>query len=142
MAFMWHHEGQEWLLEVAISEEQSVPENFYLGLYADASPAEADTLVAVTAMEEDGTGYARQLIPSSAAGWTIGVVGNDVDAVGTQETFTAGGTWTEVNRWFLATTADNTGKLICSGDIDPARTLGNTDTLKFTPTLRLKNVGD
>jgi len=142
MAFIIHQEGLMYLFQTALTEAQSVPANFYLGLYNDATPEEADTLVQVTAMETTGTGYARQEIPSSAAGFTVGIVGDDVDAVATQETFTAGGTWSAVNRWFIATTVDNAGKLICSGDVSPARTLGNTDTLKVTATLRGQNVGE
>ena len=143
MAFIVHHQGQLWLLKLALSEEVAgPPDNFYLGLYSDASPAEADTLAEVTAMETAGTSYARQAIPSTAVGWVVALVGGDVDAVATQETFTAGGTWSSANRWFLATTVDNSGSLICSGDITPARVLGDTDTLKLTATVRLKNVGD
>ena len=134
MANIIHDEGEQYLLRAALSEEQTLPANFYLGLCND-------TLVKTDALanilnEPSGYGYARQAIPSSNVGWTVEKSGSYYRATGTQETFTAnGGNWGSLNTWFLATSADGTGKLIASGDIDPARTIADGDSLLVTPIL-------
>jgi len=130
MAAELHTEGLQFLLEVAFSEEQSVPANFYIGLATDASLAEDAALTDLT--EVSGTGYARQSVASNNTDFTSATHGtNDRKTTTKSVTFTAGGTWTGANTAFLATTSDNTGKLICSAPLSQTRTLVNTDTLSF-----------
>ena len=134
MAQILHDEGEQYLLQAALSEEQTPPANFYLGLCNDTL-VKTDALADI-ANEPSGDGYSRQAIPSSAAGWTVAKVSDYYRATGPQETFTAdGGDWGTINTWFLATSADETGKLIASGDIDPARTIADGDSLLVTPIL-------
>ena len=134
MAQILHDEGEQYLLQAALSEEQTPPTNFYLGLCNDTL-VKTDALANI-ANEPSGDGYSRQAIPSSAAGWTVAKVSDYYRATGPQETFTAdGGDWGTINTWFLATSADETGKLIASGDIDPARTIADGDSLLVTPIL-------
>jgi len=134
MAQVLHDEGEQYLLQAALSEEQTPPANFYLGLCNDTL-AKTDALADIL-NEPSGDGYSRQAIPSSNVGWTVEKSGSYYRATGTQETFLAdGGDWGSLNTWFLATSADGTGKLIASGDIDPARTMADGDTLLVTPIL-------
>jgi hypothetical protein len=133
-------EGLTFLFQCAMSEEVVPPANFYLGLATDVSLADDASLAGVT--ELTGTGYARQEIPSSAVGWTVGAGGTyDIEADGTQETFTAtDDDWDDAKIWFLATTVNDTGKLIAWAPLSETRSLLNGDSLKVTPTLGL-NVG-
>ena len=134
MANILHDEGEQYLLQAALSEEQTPPTNFYLGLCNDTL-TKTDALANI-ANEPSGDGYARQEIPSTGVGWTVAKSGDYYRATGTQETFTAdGGDWGSLNTWFIATSADGTGKLIASGDIDPARTIADGDSLLVTPIL-------
>ncbi|MBD3348922.1 MAG: hypothetical protein GF400_06960, partial [Candidatus Eisenbacteria bacterium] len=41
---LWHDDGEEFLVKVVFTEEVSIPANFYIGLDARASLAEADSL--------------------------------------------------------------------------------------------------
>lgn len=140
MAAEIHQEGLQFLLEVAFSEEQAVPANYYIGLATDASLAENATLASLT--EVSGTGYARQAVASSAVGFpTSESQGtNDWQIVSQQVTFTGGaGGWTGANMAFLATSTDGSGKLIASAPLSSTRTLAEGDTLKVT--FRLQTAG-
>lgn len=123
-----HTEGLQFLLEVAFSEEQSVPANFYIGLATDESLAETATLVDLT--EVSGTDYARQTVASNDTDWTSASTGTDDRKVTSKTvTFTAGGTWTGAKTVFLATTVDGTGKLIASAPLSVTRTLADGESL-------------
>lgn len=129
MAAEVHTEGLQFLLEVALSEEQSVPANFYMGLATDASLDEADGLSDLT--EVSGAGYSRQTVASNNTDFTSAATGtNDRKTTTATQTFTATGDWTGANTVFLGTTSDNSGKLICSAPLSATRELVNTDTLQ------------
>ncbi len=134
MAAELHQEGLQHFLEL-MKGSQSPQANYYLGLATDASLAENATLTSLT--EVSGTGYARQTAAmSGATSETTGT--NDWRLVLPQVTFTAGGTWTGANTWFIATVVSGTsGKLIASGPLAATRTLLNGDTEKVTATLQL-----
>jgi len=137
MANLFHKEGRIWLQQVAWSEEQSVPANFYAGL-ADDVLLDADGLAQVGA-ELSGNGYARQPIASNNTDCVHSTDGVYEVITFKQVVFTAdGGAWAETTRWFLGTTINNTGKLLLSGDISPGRTLQDDDSLKLTVTFRIK----
>jgi len=136
MAADVHQEGLQFILEVAFSEEQSVPANFYIGLCTDASLAETASLGDQT--EVSGTGYARQAVASTAVGFVSASTGtNDRKVTTVEVTFTAGGTWTGAKTAFLATTIDDTGVLIASEQLSATITLVDTGTLSFTMALTL-----
>lgn len=131
-----HTEGLQYLLEVAFSEEQSVPANFYIGLATDVSLDEDASLSDIT--EVSGTGYARQTVASNNTDITSGSVGtNDRKATTKTVTFTAGGTWTAAKTVFLATTNDDSGKLIASAPLSQTRILNNEDTLDLAMAIYL-----
>jgi hypothetical protein len=138
MAAEIHQEGLRYLLECAISEEQTPPVNFYVGLATDASLAEDATMASLT--EVTGTGYSRQTIASTAAAWnsqTQGTADWEQEAAAAV-TFTAtGDDWDDAKTWFITTAADGSGKLIASGPLSETRSLLSGDTLDVTPTLQL-----
>lgn len=137
MATDLHTEGLQFLLELAFSEEQSVPANYYLGLAEDVSLAEDANLAGIT--ELSGNGYARQTIASDNVDFTSGTTGvNDRNMTAATQTFTAsGGTWSTAKIMFLATTVDDTGKLIASATLTADRTLEDGDSLEATMELQL-----
>jgi len=113
-----HTEGLQFLLEVVFSEEQSVPANFYFGLAEDTELAENAALADIT--ELSGNGYSRQAVASSTAGFTSASTGtNDRKVTTLTALFTAsGGAWNTAYTVFLATTSDDSGKLIASAPIN------------------------
>ena len=127
-----HTEGLQFILETAFSEVQSVPANFFIGLCTDASLAETASLGDQT--ELSGNDYARQEVPSSAAGFTSASTGtNDRKLTTSTETFTAsGGAWSGAVTAFLATTVNDTGKLIASAPLSATRTLQDGDSLQVS----------
>ena len=132
-----HDEGEQFILQVVFDETASVPANYYVGVDARASLAEEDNLAAVSG-EPSGSGYSRQAIASSVAGWTISQVGGNYQAASATATFTAsGGDWTAVTKMFLATSSDGSGKLIASVALSSSRTVLNGDSLTTSLTITL-----
>jgi hypothetical protein len=133
-----NQEGLRYLLESAISDVQTPPANFYLGLATDVSLGEDAGLAGVT--EVTGTGYARVAIASAAAAWTSATAGTldwKVTAAAACVFTATGSDWDDAKMWFLATTSDDAGKLIASGALSETRSLVNGDTLSVTPTIQL-----
>lgn len=136
MAAEIHTEGLRFILEAVFPQTQALPANYYVGLATDAALAEDATLASLT--EVSGTGYTRQAVAASGVGFSSASAGtNDWKVTGAQVTFSAGGIWTQALTWFLASTIDGTGKLIASGPLSQARTLGTGDSLNVTPTIQL-----
>ena len=136
MAAELHAEGLQYLLEVAMSEQQSIPANFYIGLATDVSLAEDATLASLT--EVSGTGYARQAVASDNIDLTSAATGTNDRKITTKTvTFTAGGVWTGAKTAFLATTIDGTGKLLASAPLSLTRTLGDGDSLNVSMVITL-----
>ncbi len=83
----------------------------YLGIYSDAAePPETATLPggAAPITEISGASYSRKTLARGS--WTI--TGDYAQYA--QQTFTAsGGSWSNCYGYFIATTSDNTGKLLC-----------------------------
>ena len=134
-----HDEGEEYILQCAFSEEVVPPVDFYFGLYdVDPTMAEGDALATHSGDELSGSAYARQPIPSTAVGWTVTQDAGDYEAQSTDETFTAsGGAWAAARFLFLATTVDNTGKLIASAQLSADRTLQDGDSLQVSMDIKL-----
>jgi hypothetical protein len=114
MAFILHSEGAQYILQTAFSEEVAgPPANFYLGLCNDDLVA-TDALADILGEPATG-GYGRQEVPSSAVGFVVTADGDGFKITLSEESFTpVGATWADVSTVFLATTSDNSGKLICS----------------------------
>jgi hypothetical protein len=131
-------EGLQFLAEVAISEEQSVPANYYLGL-SQHNLVKGDTLADNGGgwTEVTGTGYARIAMASSNAVFTSQANGADWEQAGAKQTFTASDTdWDAATDWFLATTIDDTGVIVACGRLAASRQLAvSGDKLEVTPTI-------
>lgn len=140
MAYKLFDEGEQMMLDVFL-RNGTAPSNFYLGLCnvsgGVANMAETLTLSTLSG-EASGGGYSRQLIERSNTGWpTLALNSGDYMATASVETFTAsGGTIGPVNVAFLATTSDNTGKLITAVDLSTARTLQDGDSLNVTDSVK------
>jgi hypothetical protein len=118
----WTTEGLQWAAEALFSEEQSVPANLYLGLAEDVSIAKDDTLASIT--EIVGPGYGRVAIATDNVDWTSALYGTDNRKQTSKVcSFSATGTWPTCRTWFLATTSDNGGKLLCWDTVDSLFTL-------------------
>jgi hypothetical protein len=125
-----HTEGRQFILDVAIRQAQAVPAAYYLGWCTDTDLDENASLTDLT--ELSGNGYGRIAINSDNVDWTSAAVGTNAWKVTSKTcTFTAsGGNWSASPRWFLATTADDSGKLIASGPLNsgsPVTLLDHTD---------------
>jgi len=102
----WVDEGENRVADILFGS-QAVDGTLYIGLYTnDPEPAETANLAALT--EPSGGGYARKALTRGS--WTI--TGDHADYA--QQVFTASGAaWGNVYGWFLATSLDGSGKLLC-----------------------------
>lgn len=142
MAYKLFDEGEQLILDVFF-RGATPPAGFYLGLCnvsgGVANMAETLTLATLTG-EASGNGYARQAIERNSTGWpTLALDSGDYQVTSSEETFTAsGGSIGPANVAFLATTADNTGKLLCAADLSTPRTLASGESLKVTTKVKLQ----
>lgn len=135
-----HDEGEQYFLQAALSEEQSVPASFFIGLDDRAALAEADTLASLSG-EPVGNGYSRQTVNSDATDWVVSQVAGDYQAKSKTVRFTASGgaipATGSVSKMFLTTSSDGTGKLIASVALSAARALADGDSLDTDITITL-----
>lgn len=132
---LFHLEGEYFLLNLAFntSEGLEVPSSYYLGLDARTTPEIDDDLSSLSG-EPTQNGYLRQSI-SSLNGFDVSIVEDNYRAISDIMTFTAtGGSWGPVTNMFLATSADDSGYLISTADLESSRTLlaGQSITLKVS----------
>jgi hypothetical protein len=136
MSLEYCTEGLQHALEVVYSEEQSVPAAYYIGLCEDAAVAEDANLAGLT--ELAGSGYSRQAVNSDNTDFTSAAAGTNDRKVTTKTvTFTATGTWNGAEHAFLATTVDDSGKLVAAAALSVERFLVNGDSLQVSIVLTL-----
>lgn len=130
-------EGEKSMLNTYFRAAE-VPTEFYLRLAKD-SIRESDTLSDI-AGEPVGNGYVPKLIERSATGFpVIEIDEGDYRVVSKAVTWVAsGGQLGPVNVMYLATTSDDTGKLICAISLETQRTLQDGKSLEVTLMLKLK----
>jgi hypothetical protein len=136
---MVHDEGEAFYLGVLYNSAVTpLPSNYYCGLDNRTSIANEDTLGNLY-QEPTQFGYARQAV-SSVNGFTIAKNAADVwQATTNVVTFIAsGGGWGSVKNLFLATTSNNSGKLISTVLLNGSHFLndGEKITLRMGLTLR------
>lgn len=120
-------EGEQSILD-SYFRGQNTPTSFTLRL-TGTTPSETSTLAGLT--EVTGTGYAGIAVARNTTDWpTLALVGGDYKVSMLTKTFTATGTWTAATYMYLATTSNNTGKLISYSALSASRTLVNGDTLQ------------
>jgi hypothetical protein len=123
-------QGLEYILETSFTEAQSVPANFYVGLCED-EVLETDGLADLT--ELSGGGYSRQTVASDNTDFTEASTGTNDRKITTKTvTFTATGTWNGALYAFIATTIDDSGKLVCGVALSVERFLTDGDTLQIS----------
>ena len=131
-------EGQYYLLDVGL-RGASQASNFYMGLVND-TPVVTDGLSDLQ-NEPSGSGYSRQTIEANGTGWpTLALDSSEYQVTSSTETFTAsGGSIGPVTNAFLATSSDNTGKLISYVALSETRTLSDGESLEVTYDIKLGN---
>ena len=144
MSFLFHDSGESAALQILFSGEQSVATTFGLGLASDTL-TEADRVSDILG-EPYGTesGYSRQLLAVGATDFTVSPTAPSWQAAMSAVTFTASGAnMGTVNRWFLTDEGlsgelGGSANLYASGDVSPARTINDGDSLALTAYLQLK----
>lgn len=111
----------------------TAPSTFYLRLY-NTTPTKTSTLSGISAYEPSTFAYAPQEIPKNNTGWpTLVLDSGDEMATSEEVTFVAtGGSWGPVTYAVLATSSDNSGKLIAFAALSQSRTLTNGESLGST----------
>lgn len=99
------------------------PQYYYVGLSKSlrATLTEAATLASIN--EVTGSGYARVRVRADSTDWLAALVGGYWQAKSKTLNFSATGTWDTALSGFLATSRDNTGKLLDVRDLAAAVTL-------------------
>jgi len=138
-----HLQGEQFCLTALFSTgSMSVPANYYAGLDNRTTPAVSDTLGNLSG-EPSQFGYSRQAI-ASATGFVVALNNDNVYQATTNVlTFNAtGGTWGPVSTIFLATTADNSGLLISTANLDGTHHVADGEKLTIRVALTLADLGD
>jgi hypothetical protein len=130
-------EGENSMLD-SYFRNQNNPVQYYLRLCND-SLDETDTLASILG-EPAGSGYIPQLIERSSVGFPIiELDAGDWRVISKETTFTAfGGDIGPVVTAYLATTIDNTGKLIAYVPLSMTRTILDGDSLIAKLKIKLK----
>jgi hypothetical protein len=131
------NEGEE-LVGDTFLRDANAPTEFYLR-FAEDTLTETDTLVDIVG-EPVGYGYAPILIERSNVGWPVKELDDgDWRYTSKELSYTAsGGDIGPFNALFLATTSDNTGKLISFVALSTERTVLSGDTLLARVRLKFK----
>ncbi len=97
---------------------QSKPTNYYMGACEDASIAEDGNLAGLT--ELSGNGYARVAVAGNGTDLVSAATATNDRKLTTKvcRVTAAGGAWNTAKTGFLATSSDNSGKLIASGPLN------------------------
>lgn len=105
----WVDEGETETLNILFGSN-STWSNVYLGLYLNSSePGETANLTTGLGGEPSGGTYARIAL-TRGANWTV--TGDNASYA--QQTFNCtGANWGNVYGYFIGTTSNNTGKLLC-----------------------------
>ena len=130
-------EGESIFLDCVL-RATNCPTTFYLRLFND-TPGETDTLADLTG-EPSTNGYTKQQLTRDATGWpTLALDTGDYQATSATKTFAAsGGSWGPVTYCVLATSSDNTGKLVSYVALSQSRTLADGESLQVTYKLKLQ----
>ena len=107
-----------------------VDSTLYLGLYKNTSEPSEDAVL-TDLVEQSGEGYTR--IALSRGSWSIVA---DTSSYAEQTFTNVGDNWGTIYGYFISTTADNTGKLLCVEDFsDGPYSVANGDSIKITPSI-------
>lgn len=122
-------EGENRILNMLLGS-LAVDGAWYLGLYKNVTePAEDITLAGFT--EPSGFGYARKTLTKGS--WTIVA---DLASYAQQTFLASGGDWGNITGYFIATTSNNSGKVIAICHFTEALAVLNTKGIKVAPKFR------
>lgn len=127
----WVDEGENRTADILFGS-QAVDASLYMGLYTNTSEAvEASGLS--TIQEPSGNGYTRKTL--SRGSWTV----SGANASYAEQTFTAaGGDWGNCYGYFIATSTDSSGKLLCVEQFsDGPYSVDDTESVKVTSIIRV-----
>lgn len=129
-------EGEEAMLDVFFRNGTSYA-TFYIRLFND-TPVDTDGLSDLI-NEASGNGYAAQSLSRNDTDFpTLALDSGDFQVESLEQTFSAsGGSWGPVTYAVLATSSDNSGKLIAYVALASSRTLQDGDSLKVTFKIKL-----
>lgn len=129
-------EGEEAMLDVFFRNGTSYA-TFYIRLFND-TPVDTDGLSDLI-NEASGNGYAAQSLARNNTDFpTLALDSGDFQVESLEQTFSAsGGSWGPVTYAVLATSSDNSGKLIAYVALAASRTLQDGDSLKVTFKIKL-----
>lgn len=117
-------EGEAIMVD-CVFRNANCPATTYFRLYT-AAPVETSTLTSISANEETGAGYAAISLARGTTDWPT-LAGSQVTSA--TKTFNATGTWGALTHLILATTSDNTGKLMAFVALSATRSLISGDSL-------------
>jgi hypothetical protein len=139
---IFHNDGEEFMLKVCFSGEESVPANYYFGLDKRSSLLASDNLASlVDEPNNEFNGYRRQSI-SSEGQFVINTSSSHYYAKSPIIHFSAsGGSWGPVNNLFLSTVAQNDydGYLLASVPLSHVMSLSDGESMSVVMGLSLKN---
>ena len=132
----------EYLIEDVMFRGNTVPTGYFLRLY-NTTPGLTSTLSTLSASEPataNGYAPASQGITRDSTGWPLvpQLVSSHYEITSKVVTITATGAVGPVTYAALATSSDNTGKLVAYAALAATRTLANGDSLQITYKIRLQ----
>ena len=130
-------EGESLLLD-SFFRNQNTPTNFYGRLFND-TPAETDTLADLTG-EPSGNGYSAYTLNRNTTDFpTLALDSGDYKLTSKEFSCQAsGGIIGAVTYLVLATSSDNSGKLVCFVSLSQERTLQDGESLNITFSIKLQ----
>lgn len=120
----FHQAGEEFVLKVLFSKEESAPSAYYIGLSKTADTPFGDI---TSVSEPSGNGYSRQSVPASS--FEVVYVPPHYRAYTKKVTFVASGGAFDETKWAFLSTADSGGFLISSVEFSQPRTLADGESL-------------
>lgn len=131
-------EGENLMLDAFFRGQNNPSGGFYIRLFND-TPVETDGLADLTG-EPSGNGYSAEALAQDTTDFpTLELDSGDWRVVSKTVTFTAdGGAIGPVTYGVLATSSDNTGKLVAYVPLSVSRTLADGESLAVTITIKLR----
>jgi len=123
----WVDEGEHFVADVMFGS-QDVPPVLYLGLYKVPTSAPAETVTLTDFTEPSGNGYVRKTLLRGS--WSV--VGAYAEYA-IQTFLASGGDWGDIYGYFLATSLDNSGKVLSIVHFDSPMSVVDGKGIKITP---------
>jgi len=126
----WMDEGEALILDIFLGSVP-VPGNLYLGLYKVPVTEPAEDLGLSGLTEPTGAGYERKALVKGT--WVRDV---DVSIYPTQTLLATGGNWGDIYGYFIATSLNNSGKLVAICHFTSPLNVLDGKGIKIVPKIR------